>query len=300
MAIVRRRRVAAALGTFACLVSACAVERVTAVERIGSVIDDAGDIIIADAGARGSDAPADVTAGTSPDAAIRSSSAADASDGSPASSACTDPGFVTSSPSGIWNNGGYFVFNNVWDTDAGPGPQTLYACSYHGWYVVSDQTNDGGVVESYPNVQMNFSSVPVSSFNSLTSTFAERSPHVGVYEDAYDIWLNGVAMPGDTQIMIWVENYNRVPAGSHVTATTFGGRSYEAWRTSDGSQITLVATASFSSGTVNLLEIFNWAIAQGWLPPSSTLGQIDFGVEIASTGSAPATYDFDDFSIDAQ
>jgi hypothetical protein len=48
---------------------------------------------------------------------------------------------------------------------------------------------------------------------------------------------------------------------------------------------------------VNLLEIFDWTIAQGWLASSSTLGQIDFGVEIVSTGGASATFEFDDFSI---
>jgi hypothetical protein len=185
----------------------------------------------------------------------------------------------------------------VWNTAAGPGPQTLYACSYHSWYVVSDQTDNGGAVKTYPNVQMNFNDVPISSFHGLTSTFAETSPHVGIYEDAYDIWLNGVATTRSSQVLIWVDNTNRVPAGSQVTTTTLGGRTYDVWKTSDNSHIVLVSTAAFTSGTVDLLEILNWAIIQGWLPSGSTLGQIDFGVEIVSTGGASATYLFNDFSI---
>jgi hypothetical protein len=58
-----------------------------------------------------------------------------------------------------------------------------------------------------------------------------------------------------------------------------------------------VATANFSSGTVNLLQIFDWIMSKGWIPASSTLGQIDYGAEIVSTGGSPATFSFSDFSI---
>jgi hypothetical protein len=272
-------------------VGGCTVERTIAVERIESRTEDAGS---ADGEASIEGTGDARTEGTD------SSSSADGAEGgfgSGAGSSCENPAFVTSSTGGIWSNGGYFVFNNVWNTAADPGPQTLYACSYHSWYVVSDQNHDAGVVESYPNVQMNFNDVPLSSLQAVTSTFAESSPHVGVYEDAYDVWLNGVATAGSTQIMIWVDNYNRVPDGSEVTTTTLSGRSYDVWKTSDSSHVVLVSTATFTSGTLDLLEIFNWNIAQGWLRPSSTLGQIDFGVEIESTGGASATYRFDDFSI---
>ena len=107
--------------------------------------------------------------------------------------------------------GAYYVYNNMWNTSAKLGAQTLSACSYDSWYVVSSQTNQQGAVLTYPNVQENFAQT-IGSFNALTSTFAETSPHVGIYEDAYDIWLNGV--PGTNQIMIWVDNNGRVPQGS--------------------------------------------------------------------------------------
>jgi hypothetical protein len=279
-----------ALGLAGCIVGGCAVERTTAVELIGSVTGDAG----------GTGAEASIegpTADASSDGMVSSSSPEDASDGSPGSSSCTDPAFVTSSPSGIWPNGGYLVFNNMWNAAAGPGPQTLYACSYRSFYVVSKQTDDAGAVETYPNVQMNFSNVPIGSFRSVTSNFAETSPHVGIYEYAYDVWLNGVATAGSTQILIWVDTFNRKPSGTQVATTTLGGRMYDVWKTSDDSHIAFVSTVAFTSGTVDLLEIFNWTITQGWLASSSTLGQIDFGVEIVSTGGVSVTYDFNDFSI---
>ena len=210
---------------------------------------------------------------------------------------CTNPVFVTSDPNGGWSDGGYYVHNNMWNSSAGLGPETLSACSYNNWYVVSDQTNNVGAVKTYPNVHKDYNNVPISSFNTITSTFAATSPHVGIYDVAYDIWTNGVATSGSTEFMIWTENYNQVPAGSQVANVIFGGRTYNVWKTSDSSYIAFVPTVVFTSGTVDLLEIFNWTISKGWLPANSTLGQICFGVEIVSTNGADATFQFTDFSI---
>jgi len=210
---------------------------------------------------------------------------------------CTNPVFVTSDPNGGWSDGGYYVHNNMWNSSAGLGPETLYACSYNNWYVVSDQTNNAGAVKTYPNVHKDYSNVPISSFNTITSTFAASSPHVGVYDVAYDIWTNGVATNDSTEFMIWTENYNQVPAGSQVANVTFGDRAYDVWKTSDSSYIAFVPAVVFTSGTVDLLGIFNWAISKGWLPANSTLGQICFGVEIVATDGADATFQFTGFSI---
>jgi hypothetical protein len=97
--------------------------------------------------------------------------------------------------------------------------------------------------------------------------------------------------------MIWTENYKQVPAGQNATTATLGGRTYDVWKTQDGHYIAFVPKAIFTSGTVDLLEIFKWTMAQGWLPAGSTLGQICFGVEIVYTGGANATWQFTDFSI---
>ena len=51
----------------------------------------------------------------------------------------------------------------------------------------------------HPNVHKDYSSAAVSSFSSITSTFTEVAPHVGDYEYAYDMWINGVATPGLTR-----------------------------------------------------------------------------------------------------
>jgi hypothetical protein len=216
------------------------------------------------------------------------------------SSTCTHPRFVTSDPSGMWDLAPYFVFNNMWNASNYPVSQTVYACSYSNWYVVATANNDSGdgAVKTYPNSHRDFDNNPaIDSFQSITSSFAETSPHAGIYEDAYDIWLNGIASSGSTEVMIWTENYHQVPGGSVVGSATFDGRSYAVWK--GGSYIAFVASTNFTSGTVNLLEIFKWIMAQGWIPANSTLGQVDYGAEIVSTNNAPATFTFSNFSVNA-
>jgi Glycosyl hydrolase family 12 len=277
--------VAAACAAFsALLVGGCAVARAIAVEAEGQAADAGGAPPPSDAA---SDAGA-ADAAASPDA--------------PSLSCSADAAFATSSPSGEWTNAGdgLFVLNNVWDLDAGPGPQTLCAYSYKSWYVVSEQTSDAGLVESYPNVQMNFDpAVAMGSLTTVTSTFAEVGPGAGaVYEYAFDVWLDGVGPP-HPEILVWVDNEGRVPAGTQVaTAVSLDGRTYDVWKTADNSSIELVSTTSFASGSVDLLQVFQWVMGQAWgVTSTTTIGQIDFGVEIESTGDGSATFQLTDFSL---
>ena len=251
-----------------------------------------GEIAPTDSG--GADGASSTATSTDTDSASGTGTGTGSGTGAPK---CTNPVFVTSDPNGGWSNGGYYVHNNMWNSSAGLGPETLYACSYNNWYVVSNQTNNAGAVKTYPNVHKDYSNVPISSFNTITSTFAASSPHVGIYDVAYDIWTNGVATSDSTEFMIWTENYNQVPAGSQVANVTFGDRAYDVWKTPDSSYIAFVPAVVFTSGTVDLLGIFNWAISKGWLPANSTLGQICFGVEIVATDGADATFQFTGFSI---
>lgn len=216
---------------------------------------------------------------------------------SPSSKTCTKPVFKTSDRNGGWSNGGYYVHNNMWNSAEALGPETLYACSYHNWYVVSKQTNHAGAVKTYPNVHKDYDNARISSFSRITSTFAATSPHVGIYNVAYDIWTNGVATSGSTEIMIWTENFKQVPAGDRVARVSLGGRTYNVWKTSDNHYIALVPTVVMKSGSIDLLAVFKWLMSKGWLSASSTLGQIDYGVEIVSTDGKNATFSFTDFSI---
>lgn len=199
----------------------------------------------------------------------------------------------------MWNQAPYFVANDMWNSANYQVSQTLYACSYSNWYVVATMNNDSsdGAVKTYPNAHKDFGEPRISSLKSVTSTFAETSPGTGIYEDAYDIWLHGVASSGSTEIMIWTQNHHQVPSGSIQETATFDGRSYTVWR--NGSYIAFVATSNFTSGSRNLLEFFQWVMAKGWIPANSTLGQVCYGAELVSTNNVPATFTFNDFSVTA-
>jgi len=255
------------------------------------------------AGPRMAVMPKPKTRASTPAAGRSGSAAPGGSAAAPAagSGTCAHPSFVTSDQYGMWNLDPYFVYNNMWGISGYTVTQTLYACSYSDWYVVADMNNDSGDghVKTYPNSHRDFDNEPaISSLSSVTSTFAETSPGTGIYEDAYDIWLNGIATSGSTEVMIWTENHGQVPSGSVVGNVTLDGRSWTVWKTS-GNYIAFVANSNFTSGTMNLLAFFQWITGQGWIPGNSTLGQVDYGVELVSTNSVPATFTFSDFSVNA-
>jgi hypothetical protein len=214
-----------------------------------------------------------------------------------------NPVFVTSEPNGGWPEGGYYVHNNMWNSAKySPCTATLYAWSHNKWHVVTKMNNKrgDGAVKTYPNVHRDYRSVPVGSFDTITSTFAEASPRVGIYNFAYDLWINGIAKPGCTEIMIWTENFKQMPGGRYVQDVSFDGRTYKVYKRSSSGYIAFVPTANFTSGTVDLLDILKWVMAKGWLSDKSTLNQICFGVEIVSTDDSEATFQVTAFSIDTK
>lgn len=216
--------------------------------------------------------------------------------------ACTSPAHVLplnpSNPQDGITLGGFYVDTDTWNAANYTVSQTMYICDYDNWYVVAkmDDSKGDGAVKTYPNVHMDFSSAPaISSFTSISSTFGHAGPNIGVYEFAYDMWLNGVASTGSTEVMIWTDNFKQVPSGSVQETVTFDGQSYQVYKS--GSYIAFVAMTNATSGTLNLLAFFNHVIANGWVPATSTLGAIDYGVELVSTNGLGATFTVNAFSL---
>jgi len=222
--------------------------------------------------------------------------------GQSGSQACANPTHVLplnpSNPQDGITLGGFYVDTDTWNAASYQVSQTMYVCDYNNWYVVAkmDDAAHDGAVKTYPNVHKDFSGAPaLSSFASISSSFAHAGPHVGIYEFAYDMWLNGVAANGSTEVMIWTDNFKQVPSGSVQETVTFDGQSYQVYRS--GSYIAFVAVNNVTSGTVNLLAFFDHLIAKGWIPSTSTLGAIDYGVELVSTNATDATFAVTDFSL---
>jgi hypothetical protein len=225
-----------------------------------------------------------------------------AAGGQPGSRSCANPPHVIplnpANPQDGITLAGFYVDADTWNAASYQVSQTMYVCDYNNWYVVAkmDDVAHDGAVKTYPNVHKDFGASPaISSFSSISSTFAHAGPHVGIYEFAYDIWLNGVASSGSTEVMIWTDNFKQVPSGSVQETVTFDGQSYQVYKS--GSYIAFVDTNNVTSGTVNLLAFFNHIMAKGWIPSTSTLGAIDYGVELVSTNGMDATFVVDDFSL---
>jgi hypothetical protein len=225
----------------------------------------------------------------------------------PATTTCTDPAFVTSNSDDGWSNGGYYVHNNMWNAADYKVSQTLDACSYRDWYVTATADNDNGdgAVKTYPNVHKDYhdwgtdKEPLLSSYSTLRSTFASTSPHVGIYNVAYDIWLNGV--PGNREIMIWTDNYRQVPAGSRVASgLSFSGVTWDLYATGDNGYLAFVPAQPMTKGSLDLKAFLDYLVSKGRVPANSTLGQICFGVEVVSTDGSPARFQFTDFSITDQ
>jgi len=219
---------------------------------------------------------------------------------------CTSPTFTTSAYQGGTAFGSYYVTNDMGRPIS--VHQTLSACNYNSWYVDSTMTSHRGQVQTYPNSRITFNNTPeLSSFSSLTSDFAESSTPSGsglVYEYAYDILINGFTGAVHSELMIWNYNSDQTPGGSKVGTTTAGGHGYTVFlgarsASSNGNYIAFVATANYTSGSVNLLGFLKFAASKGWLSNgmSAKLWQVDYGVEISSTNGRPAKFDFTNFDV---
>jgi hypothetical protein len=204
------------------------------------------------------------------------------------------------------NVGSYYLYDNQWNCGAGSGnncgPESAYGCANSNgtvsWVVTSNQAAGNTAVLSYPAMQDNFNDTPLlSSFSTISATFEETSPHVGDYEVAWDCWFNGNA----NEFMIWVDNYNQTPGGNKVASdVSLGGRSYDIWwspSSGTGGYVVFYANATFTSGTVDLLQLFNYGASHGWLPTDSTVDQLSFGVEVCSTNGQDATWTVSNYSI---
>jgi len=211
---------------------------------------------------------------------------------------CRSPEFTTSDPDGGWSDGGYYVHNNMWNAGEA-GPETLRACAYDNWYVESTQSGSTSV-KTYPNVHKdinNQNGKPFNDYSVIKSTFAGRGPGVGIYDVAYDLWLNGVGDgKGVSELMVWTENLKQVPAGDKLTTYTAAGLTYDVWA-DNGGYVAFVSRTTQYSGSVDLQAMIAWAIGKGLIPPNPTVNQIGYGIEFCSTGGGKARFTLTDFSV---
>jgi hypothetical protein len=244
----------------------------------------------ADAGHEGGSSSG-ASSGGSPDAGhASSSSSGGSSSGSVAGATCTNAAWSTSEATGtdsFGSNGTWWVNNDAWS--GSHGPQTLYVCGESSWYAVSDQKDNQGQVETYPDTEYDIggrdNGLPtktVAQYTSITSTFSEEFPSAGSWDAAYDLWLNNWGI----EIMIWNEwtgtQLYWPPSGAE--ALTLDGVAYHFY--ANGSELMFFRDTMVKSGSVDILAAMKWLVSKGLLKSTDVPTQLEYGVEICSTSGS--------------
>jgi hypothetical protein len=219
---------------------------------------------------------------------------------------CTNPIFTTSDAEGTINiDPGppspeyWWVNNDAWS--GSHGPQTIQVCSQSSWDAISNQPNVQGQVETYPDTEYDVggrdngpSTEPISAFNSITSTFSEDYPSAGSWDAAYDLWTDNWSH----ETMIW--NQWAGSQGYWYTASgfkdvTIAGTEYHFCDiggngdcsgpkgTDNGDELIFAMVNQESSGSVDLLAVYNWEVANGYAKASDAPTQLEYGVEVCAT-----------------
>jgi hypothetical protein len=208
---------------------------------------------------------------------------------------CNSPFASTSVARGdinIGTNGLFQVRNEAWNDSH--GPQTIFACSEQSWYVTSNQPNNGGQVETYPDSLYSISgSKTIPQYTSITSTFGEAYQKQGDWNAAYDLWVNNWG----TEVMIWNE-WNGGPgywATQAKTAVSLGGVPYHFYN--NGGELMFFRDTQVKSGSVDILAAYKWLVTQNLLKSTDVPTQIEYGVEICGTAGQTMRFDTTAFTV---
>jgi Glycosyl hydrolase family 12 len=236
----------------------------------------------------GTDPTSPSTGPTSPSSSPRSTSPSANPTGPKNWAWCSSDAFGTFNTSD-----GFDLYNNKWNSDGNPGPQQICGNSGRDWQVTSTQRAGNTAVLTYPSVQKNYPNRALSSFTSMTSSYAENmnaTAGTGA-EAAYDIWINDLTK----EVMFWVDNHGQTPAGSKVATVTLGGLTWNYYR--ESGYYAFVLDHNAATGTVDLLAGIKYLMSRGDLSGSDKLWQVNFGFEICSTAGVPETFTVGNFTL---
>ncbi|GIE36204.1 glycosyl hydrolase family 5 [Actinoplanes italicus] len=189
--------------------------------------------------------------------------------------------------------GRYVVMNNRWGTTA---EQCINVTST-GFSITSQQGvgSTSGAPVSYPAVYFgchytNCSPgtnlpIQVSAISSATSSINYNFVSGATYNASYDIWLDPSPKRDGVnaqEIMIWFNRQGSIqPIGSRVGSATIGGRTWEVWQGSNGSNavVSYVAPSAISSWSFSVLDFINDVKNRGAITNSWYLTSIQAGFE---------------------
>jgi hypothetical protein len=219
----------------------------------------------------------------------------------------SSPEWSTWNPSGSYQiNDTAYVNNNSLGSPM--GPQELWVNSASNWGIHTDQPSATGEVLSYPDEQI-LQYVSISSLTSLYANWNISVPDTRAddYEAAYDIWIqdngNATDWNNNTELMIWTYNHrHNPPLGSVVRRVTISyDQKFTMWANGGKDKgnvtYTLVQDTNTTSGTTNILAVLRWLIANGWIPRTAGLNDVEFGWEICSTGGVYQNFVVNDYHL---
>src|SRR4051812_36181139 len=202
--------------------------------------------------------------------------------------------------------GRYVVMNNRWGTSA----QQCINVTSTGFAIQTQQGtgNTSGAPVSYPAIYYGChytncspgTNLPmqVSSISSATSSISYQFVSGATYDAAYDIWLDPTPKKdgvNQQEIMIWFNRQGSIqPIGSVVGNATIGGRSWEVWRGSNGSNavVSYVAPSPITSWSFSVLDFINDVKNRGAITSSWYLTSIQAGFEPGIGGAGLAVNSF--------
>jgi len=202
--------------------------------------------------------------------------------------------------------GRYVVMNNRWGTSA----QQCINVTSSGFAIQTQQGtgSTSGAPVSYPAVfygchYTNCSPgttlpMQVSKISSATSSISYNFVSGATYDAAYDIWLDPSAKKDGVnaqEIMIWFNRQGSIqPIGSPTANVNIGGRSWQVWTGSNGSNavVSYVAPSPISSWSFSVLDFINDTKTRSAVTNSWYLTSIQAGFEPWIGGAGLAVTNF--------
>jgi hypothetical protein len=202
--------------------------------------------------------------------------------------------------------GRYIAMNNRWGS---PGPQCISVTD--NGFVLSQQDGQGnlsGAPASYPAIYLGChysacspnSPLParIGSTSSVTSKINYKYVQDGIYDAAYDIWLDPTAKKdgvNKTEIMIWFNHTGSVqPVGTAKGTVTVGGRTWTVWTGNNGGNdvVSYVAPAAIESWNFSVMDFIKDTISRGFATDDWYLTSLQAGFEPWSGGAGLAVTSF--------
>ncbi|MFG2135140.1 cellulose binding domain-containing protein [Streptomyces sp. NPDC048751] len=202
--------------------------------------------------------------------------------------------------------GRYVVQNNRWNTSATQCVTTTDTGFRVSRADGSVPTN--GAPKSYPSVFNGCHYTNCSPGTRLPAQLAGISSapssisygYVGdaVYNASYDIWLDPTPRTdgvNQTEIMIWLNKVGPIqPIGSQVGTATVGGRSWQVWSGSNGTNrvLSFVAPSAIGSWSFDVMDFVRQAVARGLAQNSWYLTSVQAGFEPWQNGAGLSVNSF--------